>query len=86
MTNKEEARKIAVLTSGGDSPGMNSVIRAILISGNKNNYVIYGIKDGYLGLYNDEIEILNFNKLPLCAINRAGTYLGTARFLSFQKI
>jgi 6-phosphofructokinase 1 len=83
MTHKEEMNKIAVLTSGGDSPGMNSAIRAIVLAGAKKNCTIYGIKDGYLGLYNHDIEILTPDNLPRI-INISGTFLGTSRFLSFK--
>ncbi|MEZ0180147.1 ATP-dependent 6-phosphofructokinase ['Camptotheca acuminata' phytoplasma] len=83
MEKRVENKKIAVLTSGGDSPGMNSAIQAIFLSAKKQNYTVYGVKDGYLGLYNNQIEILHIDDCSR-VINTSGTFLGTARSLSFK--
>ena len=48
-------RKIGVLTSGGDSPGMNACIRAIFRAGQYLGKEIFGVRKGYLGLINNEI-------------------------------
>jgi len=76
-------KKIAVLTSGGDAPGMNNAIRAVVLSGIKNNFEVYGVKDGYLGLYNNQIDILNVDNLDPRIVNTGGTFLGTSRFKEF---
>ncbi|TVY12187.1 ATP-dependent 6-phosphofructokinase [Candidatus Phytoplasma pini] len=76
-------KKIAVLTSGGDAPGMNNAIRAVVLSGIKNNFEIYGVKDGYLGLYENKIDILNVDKFDPRIVNTGGTCLGTSRFKKF---
>lgn len=83
MINKDKNMKIAVLTSGGDAPGMNSVIKTIVSLGAQKNICVYGVKDGYLGLYNNEIDILNDKEIPRIT-NVSGTFLGSARFPSFQ--
>lgn len=83
MINKEKNMKIAVLTSGGDAPGMNSVVKTIVSLGSQKNICVYGVKDGYLGLYNNEIDILNDKEIPRI-MNVSGTFLGSARFPSFQ--
>ena len=43
-------KKIGVLTSGGDSPGMNAAIRAVVRSANSYGITVYGVYDGYRGL------------------------------------
>ncbi|MDV3196078.1 MAG: ATP-dependent 6-phosphofructokinase [Candidatus Phytoplasma stylosanthis] len=75
---------MAVMTSGGDSPGMNSVIQAIVTTGLKKKLNIYIVRDGYLGLYNNQIEIIDYIDEFSRFINNSGTFLGTSRFLPFQ--
>ena len=48
-------KKIGVLTSGGDSPGMNSCIRAVVRTALKNNLAVMGISEGYQGLINGDL-------------------------------
>jgi len=52
-------RTIGVLTSGGDAPGMNAAIRAVVRTGLEKGIRVMGIKRGYSGLINGEIEDLN---------------------------
>lgn len=75
---------IAVLTSGGDAPGMNACIRAVVRSALVKNHHIYGILSGYRGLVNNEFIKLN-RKSVAEKINRGGTFLGTARLESFKQ-
>lgn len=82
--NEKKLQKIAVLTSGGDAPGMNAAIRSVVLAGAKNGFKVYGVKDGYLGLFNNKIELLDEHALPRI-INVAGTFLGTARFIPFKE-
>lgn len=77
-------QKIAVLTSGGDAPGMNAVIRAIVRSGIENGLEVYGIYDGYRGLVEGKIENMDRNDVTNI-INRGGTILGSARLPEFSK-
>ncbi|WP_343154579.1 6-phosphofructokinase [Buchnera aphidicola (Pseudoregma panicola)] len=77
-------RKIGVLTSGGDAPGMNAAIRGIVITGIKSGMEIFGIKDGFLGLYRNKIKKLNI-KIVSDMINKGGTFLGSSRFPEFKE-
>ncbi|MGN1394637.1 MAG: 6-phosphofructokinase [Succinivibrionaceae bacterium] len=77
-------KKIGVLTSGGDAPGMNAVIRAVVRAGIAAKIEVFGIKDGFLGLYENRIEPMNYESVT-DIINLGGTILGTARFKSFSE-
>ncbi len=77
-------KKLGVLTSGGDSPGMNAAIRAVVRTGLTNGLEVYGVSDGYLGLYEGKIEKLERSSVS-DIINRGGTILGTARFPEFKQ-
>jgi len=76
-------KKIGVLTSGGDAPGMNAAVRAVVRSALHHGLEVYGIRDGYLGLYEDRIERLDRRSVSNL-INRGGTFLGSARFPEFK--
>lgn len=79
-----EIKTIAVLTSGGDAPGMNAAIRAVVRTAISRGLQVKGIKRGYNGLLNEEIidmEARNVSDI----IQRGGTILGTARCLEFKK-
>ncbi|MCM2678454.1 6-phosphofructokinase [Echinimonas agarilytica] len=77
-------KKIGVLTSGGDSPGMNAAIRGVVRGALSENLEVYGIYDGYQGLYEDNIELLTRRSVS-DVINRGGTMLGSARFPQFKE-
>lgn len=77
-------KKIAVLTSGGDAPGMNAAIRSVVRTALGEQLMVYGVQDGYLGLHDDKIEPLNHYSVS-DIINRGGTFLGSARFPEFKK-
>ncbi len=77
-------KKIGVLTSGGDSPGMNAAIRAVVRAGLAAGLEVYGIRDGYLGLHQDRISKLERHSVS-DVINRGGTFLGSARFPAFKE-
>lgn len=76
--------KIAVLTSGGDAPGMNSAVRSVVRTCIANEIEVYGIEEGYYGLYHDKIVKLD-SKAVANTINRGGTFLGSARFPEFAE-
>lgn len=80
---KKMIKRIGVLTSGGDAPGMNPAIRAVVKAGMKNNIEVYGIYDGYRGLVEGKIEKLD-NHSVNDIINRGGTFLGSARLPEFK--
>ena len=52
--NATPIRTIAVLTSGGDAPGMNAAIRAVVRAGIAKGLKVYGVQDGYKGLINGD--------------------------------
>ena len=75
-------RKIGVLTSGGDSPGMNAAIRAVTRTAMANGIEVVGIHDGYKGLVEGLYE--NFERHSVSeTIDRGGTILGSARLPEF---
>ncbi len=71
-------RKIAVLTSGGDAPGMNACIRAVVRCGVKQKWEVIGIRRGYAGLLEEELVKLGARSVANI-IHRGGTFLETAR-------
>lgn len=74
----KEIKTIGVLTSGGDAPGMNAAIRAVVRKALANGVRVKGIKKGYQGLMNE--EIMDLEKWYVSdTIQRGGTILGTAR-------
>ena len=76
----KEIKTIGVLTSGGDAPGMNAAIRAVVRKAIANGGKVKGIKKGYQGLMNEEIiDMENWHVAD--TIQRGGTILGTARCL-----
>ncbi|WOO90007.1 6-phosphofructokinase [Mollicutes bacterium LVI A0078] len=77
-------KKIAVLTSGGDAPGMNSAVRSVVRTCIANDIEVYGIEEGYYGLYHDKIRKLESVDVAN-TINRGGTFLGSARFPEFAE-
>lgn len=76
-------KRIGVLTSGGDAPGMNAAIRAVVRSGIDQGLEVYGIKRGYSGLIDGEIEQLNRRSVG-DILQRGGTILKTARSTRFM--
>ncbi|MEM0002695.1 MAG: 6-phosphofructokinase, partial [Thermoproteota archaeon] len=52
-------KKVAVITAGGDAPGMNAALRAIVRMGEKKGLLLFGVKRGYTGLLYNEVEPLN---------------------------
>ena len=76
-------KKIAVLTSGGDSPGMNTALRAVVRTCAYNKIECAGVSRGFQGLINNEIKILNTRSVR-GIINRGGTMLYSARSKEFR--
>lgn len=76
-------KTIGVLTSGGDSPGMNAAIRAVVRTGIFNGLDVLGIKKGYEGLIHGEIEQMQLSSVA-DIIHRGGTMLQTARSKEFM--
>ena len=82
MAKKMET--IAVLTSGGDAPGMNAAIRAVVRTALARGLKVKGIKKGYAGLLAEEIIDMKAKDVS-DIIQRGGTILGTARCLEFKQ-
>ncbi|HBV15924.1 6-phosphofructokinase [Chryseobacterium carnipullorum] len=81
---KESAvKKIAVLTSGGDSPGMNAALRAVVRTANYYNIECYGVREGYNGLINDDFLKMGPRSVKNI-INQGGTILKSARSVEFR--
>lgn len=76
-------KKIGVLTSGGDAPGMNAAIRAVVRAGVENGLNVVGIKRGYNGLMYGDIYEMNLRSVSNI-INRGGTILYSARSPEFK--
>ena len=76
-------RKIAVLTSGGDAPGMNGAIRAIVRVGIKRGFEVYGVYDGYQGLVEGKIKKLGYSDVSEI-LAKGGTILGSSRLPEFK--
>lgn len=77
--------RIGVLTSGGDAPGMNAAIRAVVRTALYYDLQVFGVMGGYLGLYQNEIRPLVRQDVS-DRINRGGTFLGSARFAEFKQL
>jgi len=76
--------KIGVLTSGGDAPGMNACVRAVVRSAIHYGFEAYGVYDGYKGLVENKIRKLNHNDVGQI-LNRGGTILGSSRLEAFKQ-
>ena len=85
MAVKNKVKTIAVLTSGGDAPGMNAAIRAVVRKALSRGVAVKGIKKGYQGLLNEEIFDMDAHSVS-DIIQRGGTVLGTARCMEFMTL
>ena len=80
----KEMNTIAVLTSGGDAPGMNACIRAVVRTGLAAGKTVKGIRRGYAGLLDEDIFDMSAKSVS-DTLQRGGTILGTARCLEFKQ-
>ena len=76
-------KRIAVLTSGGDSPGMNAAIRAIVRTGISAGVEVIGIRHGYQGLVEGDFTLMDATSVS-GIINQGGTILHSARSQAFR--
>lgn len=76
-------KRIAVMTSGGDAPGMNAAIRAVVRAGMEHNVEVYGIRQAYAGLLAGDMELLTSREVS-GILQRGGTILQTARNEEFK--
>jgi 6-phosphofructokinase 1 len=77
-------RRVGVLTSGGDAPGMNAAIRSVVRTGVSRNWEIFGIRQGFRGLIDGAFTQLGSRELG-GIIQRGGTLLGSARAPEFEQ-
>lgn len=77
-------KKIAILTSGGDAPGMNAAIRAVMRVASKKGMEVYGVQDGYQGLVAGKIESMKNSDVSEI-LSRGGTILGCSRLPEFKQ-
>ncbi|QGZ97946.1 6-phosphofructokinase [Mycoplasma sp. NEAQ87857] len=78
-------RKIAILTSGGDAPGMNNAVRAVVKSAKANGLEAFLVYEGYKGLYNNNIVSADMVDVD-SYINQGGTFIYSARFPEFKQL
>ncbi|MFC1985148.1 ATP-dependent 6-phosphofructokinase [Chloroflexota bacterium] len=76
-------KRIAVLTSGGDAPGMNAAIRAVVRTGLDKGWDVFGVRHGYVGLINDNTIALGARDVG-GIIQQGGTVLGSSRCAEFE--
>ncbi len=77
-------KKLLVLTSGGDAPGMNAAVRSVVRAGVYYGLEVYGSNMGYRGILARDITPLEFSSVKNC-IQRGGTILGTKRYVEFKE-
>ncbi|HRG94231.1 MAG TPA: 6-phosphofructokinase, partial [Chitinophagaceae bacterium] len=82
---EKKVSKIGVLTSGGDSPGMNAAIRAVVRTGLYHGLEMFGIMRGYQGMIEDDIYQMDSRSVANI-IQRGGTILKTARCKEFFEL
>lgn len=80
----KKVSKIGVLTSGGDAPGMNAAIRAVVRTGIYHGLEVFGVMRGYSGMIDDDIHSMNSRSVANI-IQRGGTILKTARSMEFME-
>ncbi len=77
-------KRIGVMTSGGDAPGMNAAVRAVVRAGVARGLEVFGIRHGYQGMIDGEIQPMDARSVS-GIINRGGTILHTARCMAFME-
>ena len=80
----KQSKKLAILTSGGDSSGMNACIRTALRYALSKGYEVYGVRHGYVGLIGDDIIEMPYGSVSNC-VHVGGTILRTGRTDEFRK-
>lgn len=78
-------KRIAVLTSGGDAPGMNAAVRAVVRKAIKEGMEVFGINRGYAGMVDGDIFPLDAQSVSNI-LSRGGTFLQSARYPEFATL
>lgn len=76
-------KRVAVLTSGGDAPGMNAAIRSVIRCGVSKGWAMYGVRNGYAGLISGNIQEMGTRDVG-GILHKGGTILGSARCQEFK--
>ncbi len=88
MTDRREGaggmKRIAVVTSGGDAPGMNAAVRALVRTAAAEQVEVLGVRDGFAGLLASRFELLDSRSVA-GILMRGGTFLGSTRFPQFHE-
>ena len=79
----QQKRAIAVLTSGGDAPGMNAAVRAVVRAGIAYDMEVYAVYEGYQGLIENNIAHMDWKSVS-GIMQDGGTIIGTARSKEFR--
>jgi 6-phosphofructokinase 1 len=79
IEHKSRIMRIGILTAGGDCPGLNAAIRAVVRSASADGVEVLGIRNGWLGLFENDVEPLTRTSVN-GILPRGGTILGTSRF------
>ena len=78
-------KRIAVLTSGGDAPGMNAAVRAVVLKAISEGIEVFGINRGYAGMVEGDIFKLDAKRVENI-LSRGGTFLQSARYPEFAQL
>jgi len=78
-------KQIAVLTSGGDAPGMNAAIRAVVRTGVDAGLDVFGVRDGFKGLIAGDLRYLSRRDVG-GILHLGGTFLGSSRCEEFRTV
>jgi len=84
LAKKNKLKRLAVLTSGGDAPGMNAAIRSVVRYGLYHDCEVFGISKGYSGLLEEKLKKLNASSVANI-LQRGGTILKSSRCPAFRK-
>lgn len=77
-------KKIAIVTSGGDAPGINAAVRAVVRTGVDKGWQAFGVRHGYSGLAGDDFLPLGLRDVG-GIIQHGGTILGSKRYPEFSR-
>lgn len=84
MTKSKQKKRIGILTGGGDCPGLNAAIRAVVKSADIENIDVYGIEEGFWGLCQNHVKKINMKQVS-GILPKGGTILRSSRFNPFKE-
>ncbi len=81
----KESRRVAILTGGGDAPGMNAAVKGAVRAALNRGWEVYGIRDAYLGMVKGGDHLFPLDWLDVSwNYKDGGTFLGSARYVAFK--